>query len=351
MMNYDRDIVPLRPDRREAARIERRSWSRALASYALSYRDNWTPTQVLRKNWPNDTRASTIIKAAQNPTSTSDFPPHDIVGSFRSLAPGSAAWKLFGLPSALKLTLTGINTVLIPNIAALPPAPVFVAEGAAAPAVQLNFTESTLGPSRKILVLSAITSELQHASPDNAAQVIGKILADASNRSIDTICFDANAGTTARPPGLLHNVTPTAAAAAGPDAMNEDVAALAAAVAANGIDTSDLVFIASAGEAETLKLKSGPNWDRDVLPSLGLPPKMLIAAAPSGIASGYQGPPVIESSSSPALVFDDTAPGNPPSPPSTRSAYQQDLVVVRVRAECAWAALPGSVQFVQSINW
>jgi hypothetical protein len=37
-----------------------------------------------------------------------------VIGAFQSLSPGVAAWKLFGHEAALKLDLSGLNTVSIP---------------------------------------------------------------------------------------------------------------------------------------------------------------------------------------------------------------------------------------------
>jgi hypothetical protein len=31
--------------------------------------------------------------------------------------------------------------------------------------------------------------------------------------------------------------------------------------------------------------------------------------------------------------------------------FQSFLLAIRVRTECAWAAAPGAVQFVEGINW
>jgi hypothetical protein len=108
-MNYDRSIVPLRPDHREREHIERRSWSRALAASALSSTQRGTAEKILRRTWPGDGRADVILKTAMSPTSTTDFPAADVVGAFKSLAPGSAAWKLFGREAALKLDLSGLH--------------------------------------------------------------------------------------------------------------------------------------------------------------------------------------------------------------------------------------------------
>jgi len=90
-------------------------------------------------------------------------------------------------------------------------------------------------PVKKTLILSAVTGEVERGGPWSSAAIIGKVLADASNRSIDTIAFDTNAGDAVRPPGLLHGVTPVAGAATGVDAVFEDRATLAGAIGDAGI--------------------------------------------------------------------------------------------------------------------
>jgi hypothetical protein len=139
MRYYDqaeRSPIRLRPDRTEAYRVERRSWARALAAQALSDYGRGRPEQILRDYFPLDDRAARILKSAVSPTKSSDFPPTDVVASFRSLAPASAAWKLFDHPSALKLDLTGYHQINIPHLSNLPPGAVFVAEAAPGPVLQ-----------------------------------------------------------------------------------------------------------------------------------------------------------------------------------------------------------------------
>src|SRR5262245_35214842 len=61
----------------DPARIERRSWSLALATHALSSPQPGTAEKILRRNWPQDSRADVILKTAMTPLSTADFPPVD----------------------------------------------------------------------------------------------------------------------------------------------------------------------------------------------------------------------------------------------------------------------------------
>jgi hypothetical protein len=358
-MNYsDRQGIPLRADRTEAARSERRSWSRAIAAQVLAPIHGTSPEQLLRATWPNDTKASVVLRAAVSPTSTGDFPAQDVISAFRSLAPGAAAWKLFAHPSAMQLSLDGVHQINIPNLATLPKAPIFVAEGAPAPALRWSFMKTPLGPAKKILVMSGISEELEWSTPQNASQVIGQILADATNKSVDTLAFDANAGTAIRPAGLLYGVTPTTAApASGQATLGEviatDLSNLVGAIGTAGIDPSDTVFIAGPREASMIqKLVDAP-----VFMSLGVTAKSVIAVAPQGLASGYQGPPTIETSKETTVHWEDTTPlelvGTSPATVAapSKSAFQSGLIVIKVRAECAWAAATGAVQVVNNVNW
>jgi hypothetical protein len=87
----------------------------------------------------------------------------------------------------------------VPAIYALPPAPVFAGEGKPAPPVQFTLSGTTVGPARKILVLSGVTRELNEATPETAEVVIGRILADRANASIDLAAFGSGAGDVANP--------------------------------------------------------------------------------------------------------------------------------------------------------
>jgi hypothetical protein len=75
--------------------------------------------------------------------------------------------------------------------------------------------------------------------------------------------------------------------------MNEDLN-LVEAIGAAGVDPSEAVFIMRPRAAMLLSLRAGPEFDNRVLMSIGLAPKTVAAIAPAGVASGYQGPPVIE---------------------------------------------------------
>ncbi len=179
------------------------------------------------------------------------------------------------------------------------------------------------------------------------------MLADATSKAVDAAAFDSVAGDGVRPPGLLHGVTPiTGGAAAGStlDTAAIDVAALVGAIADAGIDTTGVIIVANPREATTLALLAGPAFDTPILGCASVPPKRVIAIAPAGVAVAYRGVPQISTSKEFEIHFEQTNPQPIPAPP-TLSAFQMDLLVVRVRAWCAWVAAPGAVQYVDAVNW
>jgi hypothetical protein len=216
-----------------------RSMRRAVTASVLATIRDEDPAKILRKSWGRDEGALQVLqRAAVAPMDTSAYPHIDAIGPFRSLAPGSAALKLFD--ESNKLDLTGITTISVPNVAALPPRPPFVAEGAPAPSVQLALAKTVLGPARKIMILSGLTREVEEASSDTASDVIARVLADASSASIDLTAFDSNPADGVRPAGLLHGVAPIPASAEAikTEALQEDLANLVAAIGAARIDLS-----------------------------------------------------------------------------------------------------------------
>jgi hypothetical protein len=333
---------------------ERRSWTRAIAARVMACGRNEDGSKIVKSAWPTDDRALALTKGGVSPTtSTGGYPQWDPVIAYRSLAPASAALALFQLGTALNLQ--GAHTIRIPAFANMPVQPVFVEEGKPAPNVQWNFDANTiLGPVRKILMLAALTEELETYVPETASAVIGRVLADVANRGIDTTAFGTAAADIVKPAGLLHNVTPIAAASAGVDAMVDDLGNLAGAIGAAGIDASNVVYVAGPREAQIIKAKVGAKFNSPVLMTLGLPAKSVAAFAPEGVFSGYQDAPVIETTKQGAYVFDnvptDISDGVTVAAP-VKSQFQAAQISIKVRANCAWAVAAGAAQVIAAVNW
>jgi hypothetical protein len=335
---------------------EGRSIQRAIAASALAVIRKSNSEKVLKQTWPRDEGAALLLKAAQHPTSTTDYIRHDLVGVFRSIAPGSAALKLFD--ASVKLDLAGVTTIAVPFVAGLPPQPAFVGESAPAPAVQFAAAAAVVGPARKILVLSGVTRELDEAAPETASAVIGQVLGAASSASIDLAAFDANPADSTRPAGLLHGATPLTASINTDTymAMADDLGNLAAAVGSARIDPSNLIYVAGPREATIIRLRGGAELANSVLMTLGLPAKSVAAFAPAAVFSGYQGTPDIETRREVAIHMEDTTPKEIVSTPGVVASpdvsfFQQELIAIRVRVRCAWAVASGGAQIVNNVNW
>jgi hypothetical protein len=143
------------------------SWHRAIASHVLARTSNKNPHTIAESCWPNDPRAFAIAKAATLPTLRVDYPAFDLVESFRSLAPGSAALALFQM--GLKLDL---RSIIRPEFRRWR---------------DCHCNQFSLPKARRFL--SAVTSEVADATPETASAVIGRVLADFTNRSIDAKAF------------------------------------------------------------------------------------------------------------------------------------------------------------------
>lgn len=345
--------IPLRADPALLRQAERRAINRAVAAVALGAAKNADPAQLLRAAWPSDDRAAFVLRAISDPTDTAAYPGLDAVSVLPHLAPQSAALQLF--TRGTKLDLAGKRTISVPDIA-LPATPVFIGEGMPAPAVQFVFGKTALGPVKKILVMAAVTRELEEASPEAATVVISRIMGDAVAKGVDAVAFGTGAGDTTTPSGLLHGATPITAAAAGTEALTQDIAALTKAISDAFIDPTGVIFVAATRQAMALRMVPSPLFDSPVIMAAALPDKTVIAAAPAGIFFGYDGRPEIDSSKNAVLHSEDTTPlpligatGTIAAP--ERSLFQTDVVGLRCRARCAWCAYPGAIQIVEGANW
>jgi Phage capsid family len=358
----ERTPIPLRPDIRMLAFERRCSVHRAVAALVLAGdRSTRSADDILRAAWPSDRMASAMLKAATSPTKLGDFPGQARVLSLQDLAPESAALQLFA--RGLELDLTGLAKVTVPRVD-LPPVAVFVEEGQPAPAYQFVFGGVDVGPVRKMLLLSAVSAELQKATPETASAIIGRVLAAACSKALDAVAFGTGVGDAATPRGLLNGVTPiTAAAGGGPggriDAMTTDLAAMAKAMADGGVDPSSMVVVAAVRQALALQLIAGSRFAHPVFATLGLADGTVAAFAPAAVASSVDEQPNI--STAKEATFHLASPAQPISTPGSpsptvaapvRSLYQQDLIAVRVRADAIWAlTAPAGAQVINSVTW
>lgn len=340
---------PLVPEDLANGAAQRRSLHRALAAVALGALGKQGTHKVLARNWPNDHMAGLITRAATSPLDRSGFPQVIAINVLPLVAPRSAASQLF--EKCLRLDFAGKYSFVVPSASTVP-RPSFVAEGAPIPVDQAVLATSTIGPVCKLTFLAAVTRELENAAPESASAIIGRLMAMGAARALDAAVFDTNASDASRPAGLLHNVVPLAANT-GTDAgaMVRDLRALVGAVADAGV-LGEIVLAAHPQRALALQLlPAGAQFPYAVLSSAQIDKDSVIAIGVDGVASGYDGLPTLDTSTAAVVHFADPALAIGTASPAM-SSFQQDLILLKLRIECAWGVTqPGSVQVVTNVKW
>jgi hypothetical protein len=289
-----------------------------------------------------------LVRATVSPTTTQDFIKIDIVKLLGSLAPKSAASKLFEISQPIDLS--GINSILFPLPGTLPTAS-FVAEGAPIPVLQGTLSAAMrVGPVRKLALISPLTEELESASAQTASVIFERILEVGISRGLDAALFSANAATAISPAGLLNGTTPLPAGTT----MAEDLGHLVEAVANAGYDPEEGVFIASDPQALAIRLVAGPQFQYTIIGCRALPPKSVMAVDSAALAFAYAGYPETVAKRETTLHFAD-APlpivnaGVAASP--SMSTWQCGTLAIRTKAMVAWAAGAGSIAWTTGVAW
>jgi hypothetical protein len=359
--------IPLRPDPTALAAKSRRSFNRAVAAMAMSARRGTTssgtrPEEVLRDNWADDDAAGRILKAASSPLTTSGFAAIQAQKVLPQLAPDCTSSKLLAMGA--QLDLSGINSIRLPYIgySGRPATSMFVPEGQPAPVPNLSTSGAILGPVCKVLILAGISGELQSASAETAERVIAEALAISVEQSQDAKLFSADAAVAGTSPaGLLNGLTPltsVGSAGGGAAAVADDLGLLAGTISHHGIGIDDLIFVTTAAIATKIRTLAGPFFQDDVLSSSAIPDGEIIAIVPQALATGYAGEVQIETSIAAALHFESAAPlpiatvGTPNVVAApTHSAFQEYLVLIKVRGRMAWAVQPNAVAYMTGVAW
>jgi hypothetical protein len=353
--------VPLRPDPLALRAVERRSFTRAAAALAMTQgRLGSQPQSILKNFWRDDDTADVILRAAQSPlTTTGTFPQIQATKILPMMAPDSASSKLLALGA--NLSLDGITTIKLPFIggAGRPQQPAFIQEGSPIPIADLSTNAATLGPVCKIAIGAAVSMELQMASADTAASVVGQALAISAAQAMDAALFSANPATAIAPAGILHGITAIpSTGGTGAPGVADDLALLAQAISSNGIEIDDLIIVTTASLGTKIRVLAGPHFANAVLTSAYIPAGTVIGVIPQGLAAGYAGIAEIETSTAATVHVEDTTPlpiGTPGSPPTvaapTLSAFQSGLIVIKVRGRVAWCVQPGSISVITGASW
>jgi hypothetical protein len=257
---------------------------------------------------------------------------------------------------SLQIDLGGITSVSVPHIAPQP-LTVFIGEGQPMPLLNYTIGKTTVGPMKKILFGIAVSREVNESTPGTAAVVLGEAMNAHASRSLDAVAFGTAAATANQPAGLLNGVTPLTASTqtATLDAAIEDVAALAGAIAAANIDSTNMVLVAAPRQAAVLRLLPAEQ-PYQVHSSLALADKTVCGFAPAAIGAAFA-EPELTSSLSAAVHMEDSLPlalvgsaGVVATP--QRGVFQTDCIAIKCRARACWAVVaPGGAQMITNTSW
>ncbi|MCK1679406.1 hypothetical protein IVA87_08020 [Bradyrhizobium sp. 147] len=309
-----------------------------------------------------DIDVSLLLKAATSPATTSSsnwagsLASTAVADFIGSLGPLSAAARL--IAAGVTASLDGLATVEIPRRQGGKPSGdvAWVAEGGAIPVRQYVFDSVTLGPTRKLPILTAISREAAASGED----AIGMLVREDTAASLDASVLSAASADASRPAGILAGLTAIPAANLTDDSatMIADLEAIGGAIADAG-GSGDVVYIMAPRQALSAKLRLGTSRGVTVWPSAGLPSGTVVGVQPDAFVSGFGATPRITASIE-ATVHMDTAAlslsevGTPSAilAAPIKSAFQGDFILLKCILDCAWAMrAEGRVAFVEGAHW
>jgi hypothetical protein len=316
-----------------------------------------SPSMVLRRGWPDDSNADTVLKAATNPAMTS-VPgwagaltmqrPADFVGM---LAPSSCGLSL--LQKCLQFDWpTGVNSLQIPAIDVSPARTPWQQEGS--PISSVMFTTSVSAPMTpaKIASIVVLSREILTYSLPSAETMVRTALGESLGLAIDTALLGTAAPTTTTPAGIFNNVTPLPASTntIPSEACVADIASVVDRVSAVS-GNNPITLVASFKQAASLKARLNIGAF-DVLPCSTLPANTLAAIASNGLASISDTVPEFTVTTEPS-VFMDTVPGAIGTTGGTqKSIFQEDVLAIGIKIKTTWVLRNSlAVAWVQNVIW
>ncbi|UGX93379.1 hypothetical protein G6321_00048590 [Bradyrhizobium barranii subsp. barranii] len=230
---------------------------------------------------------------------------------------------------------------------------VFVEEGFAIPTASGVFEGQLIGPVKKLAMLAPLSNELENLSAPAASVVISRLLKQAVGNGGAKVLLSADPPTAASPGGILNGVAPLVAGASASD----DIKAMLADIAANGISTRSVVLIVASDLFGAFETLPWPNFKRTVIEAPTLPPGTAIALAVAGFVVSGDGIPEVDSSRQATLHLADPASDiGTTSAPSVVAApavsmFQIDSFALRCISRVTWSVSAGAVAWINGATW
>jgi len=311
----------------------------------------------LKERFPSDHFSFAVLDRANAVLATTGNQTAIVESAFRSflisLVPLSAAAEL--IRRGVRVELGAASSATYPTRSGAPTAAPWVGEGEPIPVVSRTFSNVSVGPPRKIALISSTTRELARRA--DAESVVTQLLREDVAAGLDAAYFSTSAGSASAYAGLLYGVTPlTASAGGGIEAIKADLAALAGAVAVNG--SGQVVFIASPMNAATFPIKAPEVASKvTMLASPAVADTRVIAVDPLSILHSTDPAPdimvskdaILHMSDTPLEIVSDTG---PTTADPVRSIFQTDGIAIRIMADIAFEKRrSGAVAYMDSVDW
>jgi hypothetical protein len=222
----------------------------------------------------------------------------------------------------------------------------WIGEGEMIPVHKATLSSGVLTP-KKLGVISTFTRELAKASAPNAEAIVRQGMSDDTSLTIDAVLLGNAAATATTPSGLLNGISGIAATnGGGIAALAGDLGNLADSIPHA---SSRLTFIMNS--ATFIRANALSNIGAlDVIVSDSVPSRTVLAVDAADFASA-QGDADFSASQETVIVLDD-APAPPLGTQRTASAWQENLIGLRMILDVTWAMRrPGRVAYVEQTTW
>jgi hypothetical protein len=357
------DRIPLRPDYSAARGRAGDLFVRGVAAALSAKAHGEFVEDSIRRHWDKDRHAEIdlVTRAATSPGTISGSGWLD---SFAMTALGDFLLNIGGvsagsavLARCLNLQFNGAAAIRVPSITTSATGVGFVSEASPIPVRQYSIAAGvTLSP-RVLATISVFNREIFEHSTPSIESLVRAVLAEDIGLQLDTCLFDATAGDTTRPGGLLNGISATTPTAAGDWAMLGDIEALSAAVAPVA-GNSSILFVASPKQARRMQYSAQIKNIEGIYASSALADKTVIAIASNCLVSALDPAPRFEVRDGGLLVMrdDPVAFGTVASPNTVGapaiSPWQTDRIGLKVRMEVSWALRSSTgLAYMSAVNW
>ena len=108
--------------------------------------------------------------------------------------------------------------------------------------------------------------------------------------------------------------------------------------------------------ATKIRVLASPKFNNIVLSSSVLAAGVVIGIVQARLVTGYAGNVMVETSNAATVHFEDTTPSDIVTSAGvaampTKSAFQTDMTILKIRGDCAWVVHPGGVASNSGAAW